>query len=613
MASLDYLSSRVLIQNNYNHTAPAQPTRTEKLTAKFRELTQEIDQIDFLVDPDQIATDKLNKAKVKVRLALAEFHAQRDTTDFHLLYSVATFADKLKKRHFENHTIWNSLDVNQKALLDKLTPFYLAPTEDNSLTFKPDSTLLASDKPYDFGDRAFIAVTQFKTGRIIWFDLRNQPGAKLGKPCEPVASEVELIDELEGKIVTENLGRLGEIFNLGIWKTCFISSDHFYDLGSLKSEKKAQLQEMYRFYWQSIVETLGLPVAKPIAVSSEGEWLVKSKEQFTTPLSEVSTKDLSPATIKKLAEDIHSHLIVELKHNINILGLLDSVDIFGVTEAGRCVVDVLKPLPAFFGMNYERLLQRHQNFLTQLGKIPALQMAVQELYTKSMKEVSEYKTYIQVLSEFKGSVDKPRDILRAYLLANAQDVDTFVSNPTEEEIELYTQNYLDFLKSRSKAAPDDENFREQVVNGHQELEKKLHNRYLFYICQRLPDTDDWQVLLSSVQTEAEALFQRLSAQMKQKLVPLRSDGWKSIEEQLKMQITAQFMENLVQSLKAFVEKIGNDQFTSEKLALFGAQSEKIRSLQDRSLNKDLMSFLHDLMQKNAKEGFVSSLKNHLKT
>lgn len=612
MSSLDYLSSRVLVQ--YHNTTLVQPkTKTEKLTHTFLQLTNDIDQINFLDNPDNIATDRLNKAKVKTRLVLAEFQAQSNTADFDLLFAATTFADKLKKRYFENHTIWNSLDNNQKNLLDKLAPLYQSPDADDSVVFRPDSTLLAPNRSYDFGDRAFIAVTQFKVGSTVWFDLRNHPGAKLGKPCDSMPSEVEFVDE--NGLVAANLGRLGDIFKLEKWKVCFIISDQFYDLGSNKSQGKAQLQEMYRFYWQSMVETLGLPVAKPIAVSSEGEWLIKSKEQFTTPLSEIDLKELPPASIKKLAEDIHRHLLVEQKYNINILGLLDSLDVFGVTGDGKCVVDMLKPLPAFFEMNAEGLARRHQNFLNLLGKFPALQNAVQELYTGSLKEVSEYKSYIQSLSDFKGLTNSPRDILRAYLLSQFQVADPLVTDTTEEEVELYTLNFLDFLKSKSKPTLEDENFKEFILKGHQDLEIKLHSRCLVYLCQRLPDVDNWEQLLNFLQKDAQGLFQRLSEKMKNNLVPLPSDGWKSIEEQLEMQVEVEFMQKLEVALSEFVSKnITSNHFFNESLALFVAQSIQIKNLGNKSnLNNNLTSFLHNVMHSKAREVFVHSLRNHLKT
>lgn len=293
--------------------------------------------------------------------------------------SLFTISDEIKKHNRHEHIIWESLTTEQKAFVQKLAPLTEAPgAEIEPEIFAPDFYNQKIDGVYNFGAGRLFKVTHVQKDQehdCLVFPLTNHPGFAVYRPDVHVHFEREthLRNEAENEVFQEdgtvkNLGRMNELFKV---KSKMDSS-----------ESKMQLMLMYRFYVQSIHESLGLPVVKSCAIDQKGKWEIRTRENPIT-FSNIDFKALSDAQIDQMAQDIFKHFQVEREWNLDILGT--NVMTTFALHAGKVVLHHWPVMPKLLT---EDVKVRHEKFFAQLAHHPQIHEKVLALYNKNNQWLS---------------------------------------------------------------------------------------------------------------------------------------------------------------------------------------------------------------------------------
>lgn len=630
MASLDYLRNCVLLDRGFKletrRTVSARILNRfllspmdrlcQELPSTFRQLQCEVTQINFLDDPD--ASNKLAIAIIKTKSAVSDFQRVitadlEKSASFELLFSAASFANMLKRPDVQNPAIWEALDNQQRTLLNRLSPLTQPPNEPAVVRiYLANTTHLTGSPAVEFGDNVLYSTSQ---GRLIegnlCFDLPRHPRWVIMKPIQP-NFPIEPFLDFRQHLDKSKIGRLGEIFDLQLWECIYNTSLNQIldsDLTNTVQQNEAKFFLMFQFYRQCLVQVLDLPVNMPLDISKTGDWVIASS-RIPLKLSEINHSNLSALCIDSIAADIVRHLKIERKYRINLLGNQPDVDLFKMTSWMRCIADSIPELPAFFNRQ-EDIAKRHEKLIGELKKYPALHSAVRKLYDHFSSNLQENKHVIlsQIVED--NALLSARNLCRAHLLQLVEDPD-HLANVTYEDVLDYAVLFMNFLQKTSESSLEDKEFRTQLTQGHQQLERKLHNRMMIYLVREIPQMDDWEKIIHFVQNRAEILLDKLSKEIVGKVSWHASNGWNDIQTQFRWQLEAIFMDRLNKSLEELINKTEINAFIEESLTLFASKSiDSIDVENKQNLNIRLIHFLHYHMQEKAKVEFRQSLQTHL--
>ncbi len=310
------------------------------------------------------------------------------TEETQALYIVS---DEVKKHNRRPHTMWESLNKTQQQFIQKLSPLTEPPAgiirdEIDPLYFDCNKDM--QENVYNFGGGRLFKVSRIGGAvkqECAEFLLTNHPGQSLCFPHKSVVDDSyrEMLREAESEIFLQNgsvhnIGRLGELFPIdSLLKE--IKENWKIDNHLLTRGDKNRLLMLYRFYVQSIHESLGIPVVKASAIDSKGRWEIRSSN-MPIALSKMDFTQFDDAQLKLMAQDIVKHFQVEREWNLKIFG--DKIeDLFSMHE-GKMVLTRWPTLPRQIT---EDIDGRHYKILQELSKYPALHAKVKEVLQKAEK------------------------------------------------------------------------------------------------------------------------------------------------------------------------------------------------------------------------------------
>ena len=301
------------------------------------------------------------------------------------LYTSYLIANKMKPATGLNKELWAKLAKEVQKFFHDLTPLFLPPTQTKALNLIYCISPIENQDEHEglpvlFGDD-FLFQAQFNLSLngFLFFQVPEFPDVML---CGTARTTLDA--KFYERYVTEMPKEIQQVFDVkGVDEQIVSISKNEAVSSVIKDQYIHQKKLLKTEYYNMLLDTLGVPVDRPIDIAKRGEWVVTEnkpiKSLHNARFSSESDKDI-------VVKGIRQFLELELEYGIRLIGdgslfsekgipIMDKKNLF-VQKGTRVFSQSLREKLLFI---YGPVAQRHKN----------LRIILSELYPSFIDSVFE--------------------------------------------------------------------------------------------------------------------------------------------------------------------------------------------------------------------------------
>jgi hypothetical protein len=265
-----------------------------------------------------VIANKINQ-HVNPLVKLIEMDSPNSILSEEVLVETYQMATSLKQFNPSGHLVWEKLCPQVKDLFHLLLPYNSPPTLSNSLPieFGPMKKIPQETFHLRFSDKRIFEVNAIESGMgIERFTFPGRPQTVLTAISRAPSEVFNMMENY----LKELPPALGEVFDIASLEA---EINEYEGCPNLQNEILAKINHqkfvLKSVYMQMMLESLGVPVDRPIEVSSTGEWTITSHSSVRSLTSDSLSKR-SSEEINQIGRGIRLFFELERKYGLTLIG-----------------------------------------------------------------------------------------------------------------------------------------------------------------------------------------------------------------------------------------------------------------------------------------------------